>query len=584
MTAVRAEPDGGFVVDAAQYRLHVRRDGLLAVLNGADGRHWASLRLLAAVDCADGPDETLAVGEPRVAEGPEPTIEIERRSTRWERASTFVICADDSVTIRTSVRGRGGLADVHLLGGRALIPGLPTGFLPSGSTFRTLFSPNPGPSDRPLRSAAERAVIGVVGDSEPGRGHWFFTPAPLFLALTAAAGLADPRESASGGWLGISIVAPIQESTFVELAYEPGDQAFSLVLDYDGHTWVDGDFFAPDVVLTPGIPDPYGGLRRHREHVVARGAASAPTPREVPSWWRAPIFCGWGAQCHLAETTRRRPAELCTQASYDAFLDHLERHDVVPGTVAVDDKWQEAYGTCEPDRRKWPDLRQWIATRRSRGQRVLLWWKAWDPEGLPAELCIRNPDGAPVALDPTNPAAREELPRIVARMLAPDGLDADGLKVDFTGRTPSGRALSSHGRGWGFALLHELLALVYAAAKEAKADALLITHTPHPGFVDVTDMVRLNDMIRPEGSDPAALVAQMRYRAEVARAACPELLIDTDDWRAPDRASWRAYLEIKPELGVPSLYYATHVDSTGEPLEVEDYAALRRAWARSGAA
>ena len=66
-------------------------------------------------------------------------------------------------------------------------------------------------------------------------------------------------------------------------------------------------------------------------------------------------------------------------------------------------------------------------------------------------------------------------------MLAPDGLDADGLKVDFTARTPSGRALSHHeGGAWGIALLHELLSIVYAAAKEAKPDALVITHTPHP--------------------------------------------------------------------------------------------------------
>jgi hypothetical protein len=47
----------------------------------------------------------------------------------------------------------------------------------------------------------------------------------------------------------------------------------------------------------------------------------------------------------------------------------------------------------------------------------------------------------------------------------------------------------------------------------------------------------------------------------------------------PDLATWRAYLDAKLELGVPSLYYATHVDVTGEPFAAEDYAALRRAWA-----
>ena len=113
----------------------------------------------------------------------------------------------------------------------------------------------------------------------------------------------------------------------------------------------------------------------------------------------------------------------------------------MPGTIVIDDKWQDAYGTNRPDLVKWPDLGGWIAERHARGQRVLLWWKAWDPEGLPPELCIRNPDGVPVAFDPTNPEARELLRATMLHLLSADGLDADGLKVDFTARTPSGRAL-----------------------------------------------------------------------------------------------------------------------------------------------
>ncbi len=164
------------------------------------------------------------------------------------------------------------------------------------------------------------------------------------------------------------------------------------------------------------------------------------------------------------------------------------------------------------------------------------------------------------------------------RLCSPDGLDADGLKTDFTARTPSGHALAHHGPGWGIALLHEQLRVVYDAVKEAKGDALVITQTPHPAFGDVTDMVRLNDMLRLDDPGPipaAAVVPQMRYRAAVARAALPGTLVDTDDWAVPDRATWREYVAEKPDLGVPSLYYATHFDVTGEPLEDEDYAALR---------
>ena len=574
---MRADGDGGIVVESAQYRLEVPADGGPATLSSPAGRQWARLRLLAALDCAEGPDETLSVSKPQILGSS--TIRIERRSTRWDRADLTLVCGEEGIEFVASVGGRGTLTDAHLLGGRSVMPGLPTGFLPSGSSFRTLFSPNPGDPARVLRSAGEGAVIGAAGDSQPGRGHWFFTPAPLFFALTGAEGVNDPAGRVAAGWVGLAIAAPVADLTFVELGYEPADGGFSLRIDYDGHTRADGEFRTPALVLTPDLPDPYTGLRRQREDLVARGAAPPPRRRETPRWWSAPIFSGWGAQCHLARTVGGRAGDHSTEASYDGFLDHLERQGVVPGTVIVDDKWQATYGTCEPDREKWPDLRRWIAGRRRRGQRVLLWWKAWSAEGLPADLCIRNPDGAPIVLDPTNPAAREAVRGAVRRMLDADGLDADGIKIDFTASTPKGRTLTAQGNGWGIALLHDLLALVYAAAKEAKDDALVMTHTPHPSFADVTDMIRLNDMMRLDDPDPVVpIVPQMRYRAEVVGSACPDVLIDTDDWCVPDRAAWREYLEVKPALGVPSLYYATHLDFTGESLEVDDYEAIRRSW------
>jgi hypothetical protein len=541
------------------YDLTIERT--LAVLSSPGGTRVASLRLLAALDTIDGPDETLAA-DVRVED--DGTVVVERRSTVWEQATVTLVPHDECVEVRTRVSGRGRLTDAHLLAGRSLIPGGPTGFLPSGSRFRNRFSPSPGYT-APIASAGNAVAIGVTGDGEPGRAHWFFTPAPLFLAFDT-----DDDD----GWLGLGVSAPVAELKFVRLAYRPADDGFSLVLDYEGHTEVDGEFSAPTVLLSPSLPDPYAGLARHRDDLVKRGAAPAPLARERRAWWSEPIFCGWGAQCALASRTGRRAQELATESNYDAFLEHLERQDVVPGTIVIDDKWQDAYGTCRPDDSKWRDLGGWIARRHARGQRVLLWWKAWDPEGLPPELCIRNPDGAAVAVDPASPAAQDALRTAVHDMLSPDGLDADGLKVDFSARTPSGTALAGGNGAWGIALLHDLLELVYRTAKEAKPGALVVTHTPHPAFVDVTDMIRLNDIVRMDGG----VVELMRHRAEVARAACPELLIDTDDWPMPSLAEWRAYLTAKPAFGVPALYYTDSVDATGERFEAVDYENMRRTW------
>lgn len=39
-----------------------------------------------------------------------------------------------------------------------------------------------------------------------------------------------------------------------------------------------------------------------------------------------------------------------------------------------------------------------------------------------------------------------------------------------------------------------MLQALYSGLKDAKAEALLITHTVHPSFGDACDMVRLNDL------------------------------------------------------------------------------------------
>ena len=559
MKGPTAQDDGRVVVETASYRLEVSANGLRATLGGL------TLRPHAVLDTVGGLDETISVSPPRVVDG---LIEVERRSTLWKRAVTSIRCTEEQVELRSSVDGGGDLTDVSLLALRSLIPDR-LGWLPSGyaiGELTKLFCANPAHATG-IRPVFEPAVAGVTGDGEPGRHHWFFTPGPLYFAWAPE----DERE-----WLDVGIVAPAGELTFVEAAYVPRDGGFHFRLEYEGHTRLEGSFEAPALVLTPGAPDPYTGLRRHRDDLVARGAAPRIEQRERPGWWTKPSFCGWGAQFHLYETSRVSAMAQSTQENYDAFLEQLEGERLLPGIVVLDDKWQTAYGTNEPDEAKWPDLKGWIAVRHERGQHVLLWWKAWDPEGLAPELCVRNPDGVPVAVDPGNPDTRAELERQLTRLLGPEGLDADGLKIDFTAHTPTGQALEHHGESWGTALLHELLAVVYAAAKAAKPDALIITQTPHPAFVDVTDMIRLNDMIGGHGS----VVPQMRFRAELTKAACPELLIDTDDWRIPSLAAWREYLGVKAGLGVPSLYYATHIDATGEPLEPSDYEALRDVWAR----
>jgi hypothetical protein len=533
---------------------------LVAEVRGGDGRLWFRLRLLSSVDTLAGPDETL--GTPSVTHDGD-RIEVRCASSRWAKRVTVLERHGNRLEVRTTVHGNGHVLAAHLLGGHRP----PAGYLPSGSALRTVYSPNPDHPRRILRPAVEPAVIGVVGDgAEPGVGRWLFAPAPWCLAVT--------RDE--GEWAALGLAAPIEQQTFTSMHYAAGTDGFSLRLDYEGHTHVDGELTLPVVVVQFGHDAPTTALRAHRDLLVDRGLA--PVARtKIPGHWRQPMFCGWGAQHHLALRTGSSTKDLATQEHYDAFLGHLARHGVVPGTVVVDDKWASRYATCRPDESKWPDLAGWIRSRHDRGQRVLLWWKAWDAEGAPAEACVRLPDGSPVAIDPEHPLGAATIEDAVEYMLGE--LDADGLKVDFLAKTPSGTALHHVGPSWGAALLHRLLEIVYTTAKRVKPDALIVTHTPNPAFADVTDMIRLNDIRMLDAVDPdGPVVPQMRYRAEVVAAVCPGTPVDTDGWCLPDRAEWAAYLREQPALGVPALYYATHVDLSGEPLRVEDLAEVARSW------
>src|SRR5829696_6813076 len=270
---------------------------------GPPGDPWLTLRPHAAFDTTDGVDETLSVSPPRVTHG---QIEIERRSSLWDRARVTIECTDSQLVLRSSVSGRGALADVNLLAIRSLLPNRPSGLLPSGyavGRVTKLFCANPA-HPTGVRPVHEPAVIGVTGDGEPGWHHWFFTPAPLYFAWA---------EEDEGKWL-------------------------DLGLAYEGHTAVEGEFEAPALVLTPGVLDPSTGLRRHRDDLAALGAAPAVEARERPSWWTEPIFCGWGAQFHLSETGGGSPMEHATEVNYDRFLETLEREELRPGIVVLDDK------------------------------------------------------------------------------------------------------------------------------------------------------------------------------------------------------------------------------------------------------
>ena len=590
---MRWQQDGAaWSVEGAWYRLSGTADGAVAIFDDLDGPRWAELRLLVSFDTRGTEDETFSLTGPSETEtGDALRLEWRLAASAWTEKRLVITATEATIAIRAEVEGSGELTTVMLLGGRVVQPRA-SGLVLSGAWFESIVSGGPADPGRIVTPSSESAAIGVVSGSEPGRGRWFFTPGPFVYAASRAVA-PDPVVVPEGPWLGFALDARAGAAGFTEFAYRAIDRGFAFVLDYDGHTSVDGRWTSPELVISRAA-DPYAVMADQRDRLAAGDPAApsgdsgaAPATRAVvvvPAWWREPMFCGWGAQCADAAAAGEpmsAAASRATAANYDRWLGHLEDRDIVPGTIVIDDRWQARYGTNEPDRQKWPDLRAWIDARHRRGQRVLLWYKAWDADGLPDSACVRTTAGTLIGLDPTSPDGEAAIRRSVRTMLASDGVDADGLKIDFTARTPNGRSAINHGPEWGVDLLGRLLEILADEARSAKRDALLIGHTPNPIFGSSVGMVRLNDALRLDDPHPDAdIVPQMRHRAAIAAAACPDHPIDTDDWCVPDLAGWRAYAAIKPELGVPALYYATHIDRTGERFTDADYALVRDTWAR----
>jgi len=461
--------------------------------------------------------------------------------------------------------------------------------------FDQVLSPEPNVYHEQEIESGGFAQIGTVCALDQHGGNFIANPGIFCFVL---------RQNAAERCLALGLAVEPGGHRFSSYEYVGAPDGFGLRLQYHGRLRVDGRFATPRILLLFAGSEEEA-LRRYVDHLQAEGLVPT-VQRSQYAWWRGPIVCGWGQQCHMADlfrvrSGRGRPPDnaaymMCTQPHYEGFVRELRRARLEWTALIIDVQWTAAGGLKEVDTGRWPDMPGFVRRLHAAGKKVLLWWAPWEADGLSVDDCILQvvaPDpargevrGATRVLYPdiSLPRVRRFLQERLASFLTQRGCDLDGLKLDHVVDTapavdlryPSGSAEPA-----GVEMLHDYLLFLYTTAKSLKRDCLVIGQSPNPYFADTCDMVRIGPSYT---SRAESVIEEMVFRARMARLAESDWLIDMDGWPMPSLAALLEYLPVQARLGVPSLYYSTHVDTTGEPLTAQAVRTIRSAWRAYGRA
>ncbi|MEM8859418.1 MAG: TIM-barrel domain-containing protein, partial [Chloroflexota bacterium] len=410
------------------------------------------------------------------------------------------------------------------------------------------------------------------------------------------------------------IAAEVGTYNFLSFDYI-GSRGASFRLTYEGHTAVSGTFSSPKLVIGFGNHEKNDAIESYINYLRRHEYLPLEQPKEIPDWWHEPIFCGWGQMRYDYRFDHDGHENgnfinvtfYCTEQLYRNYIASMEANDIDPGTIIIDMGWAQDPALHTPSPKRWSDMRGFIDEQHAKGRKVLLWYTPVVTQGLPDEACMTL-SGRPICPDPTSPVYREILAEEIRWMISDeDGcLNADGFKIDFTQNTPSesGRfigyinnfwglinesnekylypplsdreeLIQTHGNKWGVEILREYISLLHTNMKLHKPDSMLITHTPNPYFTDIVDVLRLNDL----DGECQDVLGVMQNRARIAQMCAQNWLLDTDNDLMVDKARWRAYIQLQPQLGIPDTYYASAIANSQEEFNEGDYALLRKVWA-----
>jgi hypothetical protein len=492
--------------------------------------------------------------------------------------------------------------------------------------FKNVYSYGINSQDKRVLGFYEDMNIRVNGDRHYFGGDWLATPAP-FMFLCG--------DAESENWFTTGLAVKPKENRFMGFKY-CGGEGFGFMLDYMGQTQVKECWESPKIVMQTAGEDKYAALSSYFNYLVEEKCVKSKNRENTPKWWKQPIFGGWGEQVFHSnrwdnffsgkfDDWKNDDTHLfCTQEFYEKSLERLEAKGINPGILIIDNRWYDDKSLLDIDENLWPDLKGFIETQHKKGRKVILWsspwslcqsakgktvpleWHAYVDENelydleldtdVFYEACKREhkktrkyyplPEATHTdanwryVANPYQENYRKMVEDKINNLLSPNGLNADGFEFDYTHFIPKYRGTkpiceSDELCGWGVEIAYDMIKLYYDAAKKAKEDALIISHTFNPYFNDIVDMLRLQDIY----TDFRFVSKQMNNRAQIGKAVCPGCDIHTDQHPMPSLEAWREYALFQPQIGNPCLYYVSGIETTREKFEQSDYDMICETWA-----
>ena len=481
------------------------------------------------------------------------TFEWKTKSNLWHEKTYSLTCFEDHAEFTVTVKGHGAVDTIKYFtynkkAGDKIIQ------VKGCQEFYEGFYPNIYEMgyDGTYRADHEKSVSSTL------------TVPPMFLHAFKTAGISEV--------LSFSAIAEMGEHNFTRLAYHP-DMFFTT--DQDGHTYVDGQWTAPKIVIT--VADSYyNACERYSNYYFDNGICEKNSKTDRPRFWYGPIACGWFEHAAASEPGLGM-TDMAKESLYSNMIRKFDERDVHPKILIIDDKWMTDYGTATVNTKKWPDLRRFIDnTRKDHGIHTFLWFRLWpeDDERVPREYCVYDEIEKVYVADPSNPGFREMLKETLHRLLSSDEgcYNADGLKVDFGFRWPRGRRACSYSSKYGTELIYEYIKLIHDTAKEVKPHAVINASPAHPIFDSIVDHARLHDY----DAKNRRTLEEFAHRAKIWGTALPSSLIDMDGGAVSTNRDVMRFLLGQADYGIPDLYYIS--DFKHFKLTADEWAQVSRAW------